>query len=60
MNEEYSLYCKIHFVYQNEEKIDFQMFVIHLNGTTLRTLLLQILVTCGQSLSLYGQILLPK
>ena len=53
------------------------MFVIHLNGKTIKTLLLQILVikmifsrklgginffssTCGQKMSLFGHILLPK
>ena len=36
---------KHNFVYQTQEKNDFQMFVIHLNGATLKTLLLPILVT---------------
>ena len=36
---------KHNFVYQTQEKIDLQMFVIHLNGATLKTLLLPILVT---------------
>ena len=38
-------YFKIFFLFfQNQEKIDFQMFVIHLNGQNLKTLLFQILV----------------
>ena len=69
-------YSKTHFVFQNQEKTDFQMFIIHLNGQNLKTPLLQILVikmifsrkfggihffsTFGQKMSLYGQILLPK
>ena len=65
MNEAYFFfYCKITLVVQNQEKNDFQMFVIHLNGATLKTLLLQTLIillyTCGRNMSLYGQILLPK
>ena len=77
MNVAYSFYSKIYLVFQNQEKKDFQMFFIHLNGQNLKTLLLQILVitmifsrklggihffssTCGQNMSLYGQILLAK
>ena len=45
MHEAYSFYCKIHFVFQNQEQIYFQMFFIHLNDNTLKTLLIQILVT---------------
>ena len=45
MNVAYYLYSKIYLVYQNQEKIYFQMFVIHLNGMTLKTLLIQTLGT---------------
>ena len=44
MNVAYSFHSKIYLVFQNQENIDFQMFVIHLNGQNLKTLLLQILV----------------
>ena len=37
-------YCKVHFVSQNQENIDFQMLVIYLNSKTLKKLLLQSLV----------------
>ena len=42
MSVAYSFYCKIHAVFRNQKKIDFQIFVIHLNGQNLKTLLLQI------------------
>ena len=45
MNETYYFCCKIYFVVQNQEKINFQMLVIHLNGKNIKTHLLQILVT---------------
>ena len=38
------MYSKIYLVFQNEEKIDFQMYVIHFNCQNLKTLLLKILV----------------
>ena len=38
-------YSKINFVVQNKENIGFQMFVIYLDGKTLKLLLLKILVT---------------
>ena len=77
MNGAYSFYCKIHVGFQNHKKIDFQMFVIHLNHQTLKTYFSLILLikmifkinlgcihffssTCGQNISVYGQILLPK
>ena len=44
MNVAYSLLSRISFVFQNKEKIYIQMFVIHLNGKNLKTLLIQILV----------------
>ena len=43
MNVAYYFHSKINLVFQNQEKIDFQMFVIHLNGQNLKTLLLPIL-----------------
>ena len=43
MNVAYSFHSKINLVFQNQEKIDFQMFVIHLNGQNLKTILLLIL-----------------
>ena len=45
MNEAHSCFCKFNFVYQNQEKINCQMFVIHIDGTNLKTVLLQILET---------------
>ena len=45
MNVVYSFSCKTNFLFQNQAKIYFQIFVIHLNDTTLKTLLVQILVT---------------
>ena len=45
MNETCSFFCKINVVVQKQENIDFQIFVIYLNGMTLITLLIQILVT---------------
>ena len=44
MKVAYSFHSKIHFVFQIQENIDFQMFLIHINGQNLKTLLLQILV----------------
>ena len=41
----YPLYCYIHFVVQSEENIYFKMFVIYFNGKTLKTRLLQVLLT---------------
>ena len=38
MNVAYCFYSKIHVVFQNQKKIDFQMFVIHFNRQTLKTL----------------------
>ena len=45
IHEAYSFYCEINLVFQNHEKMDFKILFIHLNGTTLKTLLLQILIT---------------
>ena len=53
MNEAYSFYC----YFFNQEKFDFQMFVIHLNGTTLKTLLLKTLVT--RIIFLTNQVIYP-
>ena len=77
MNVAYYFYCKIHVVFQNQKKIDFQIFVIYLNRQTLKTFFSQnssnqndffnevdlytfLSSTCGQNMSLYEQILLPK
>ena len=43
MNVAYSFRSKIYLVFQNQEKIDFQMLVINLSGQNLKTLLLPIL-----------------
>ena len=72
MHEAYSFYCEIHLSLKIKRKLVFDVSVIHLNDTTLKTLLLQILITkkkfrqlgglrifsstCGQNMSLYGQI----
>ena len=70
-----SFYCKIDFVFQNQEKIDFQMFVLqwHVSKNTFtpnssnqndffRQLGGQNIFfsTFGQNMSFYGQIWLPK
>ena len=45
MNAAYSFHCQIHVAFQNQKKINFQMFVINLNRQTVKSLFLQILVT---------------
>ena len=45
MNGAYYFYCEMNFLFHNKEKIDFQIFVIYINDTTIKTLLLKILVT---------------
>ena len=44
MKAAYSFFCKIHVVCQNQKKISFQIFVIHLNRQTLKSFFLQIIV----------------